>query len=172
MHRIIINLFVAVLTFALGIVASLFLNTVLAPSAQKANNSAVSVSTAPALKVTTETISSHCGCSQNFDETATADEETVARGPINGGVLNGKAISLPSPPYPAIARAAHATGTVIVKILVDERGCVQNARAESGHPLLQAAAVQAARQACFSPTRLSGQPVKVTGVITYNFLIQ
>jgi TonB family protein len=58
-----------------------------------------------------------------------------------------------------------------VQIKIDERGCVISARAVSGHPLLQAAAVQAARQACFTPTRLSGQPVKVTGVILYNFML-
>jgi hypothetical protein len=37
---------------------------------------------------------------------------------------------------------------------------------------LQAVAVAAARQARFSPTKLSGQPVKVTGVIQYNFVAQ
>lgn len=92
--------------------------------------------------------------------------------PISGGVLNGKAISLPKPPYPPIARQAHAAGTVTVQVTIDENGSVISARAVSGHPLLQAAAVQAARGARFSPTKLSGQPVKVTGVITYNFVAQ
>jgi protein TonB len=95
----------------------------------------------------------------------------LPKAPISGGVLNGKAISLPRPPYPAIAKAARASGTVTVQIIIDEQGCVISARAVSGHPLLQAAAVQAARHACFSPTRLSGQRVKVTGVITYNFVL-
>jgi protein TonB len=49
---------------------------------------------------------------------------------------------------------------------------VASARAITGHPLLQQAAVQAAYGARFSPTLLSGQPVKVTGVITYNFVAQ
>jgi periplasmic protein TonB len=92
--------------------------------------------------------------------------------PISGGVLNGKAISLPKPGYPPIARAAHASGTVVVQVLIDENGNVVSARALSGHPLLQAVAVGAARQARFSPTKLSGQPVKVTGVIQYNFVAQ
>ena len=97
---------------------------------------------------------------------------TPPRAPISGGVLNGKAISLPKPPYPPIARAAHASGTVVVQVLIDENGNVVSARAVSGHPLLQAVAVGAARQARFSPTKLSGQPVKVTGVIQYNFVAQ
>lgn len=101
-----------------------------------------------------------------------APKPTPPRAPISGGVLNGKAISLPKPAYPAIARAARASGTVVVQVLIDENGNVVSANAVSGHPLLQAVAVGAARQAKFSPTKLSGQPVKVTGVIQYNFVAQ
>jgi protein TonB len=97
---------------------------------------------------------------------------TPRTAPISGGVLNGKAISLPKPNYPPIARAAHASGTVVVQVLIDENGNVVSAKAVSGHPLLQAVSVSAARQARFSPTKLSGQPVKVTGVIQYNFVAQ
>jgi TonB family protein len=93
-------------------------------------------------------------------------------GGINGGVLNGKAITLPHPEYPAIARAAKASGNVTVEITIDEEGNVVSARSTSGHPLLQAAAVTAARQAKFSPTRMSGQPVKVNGVLVYTFKAQ
>ncbi|MEO8436386.1 MAG: energy transducer TonB [Pyrinomonadaceae bacterium] len=92
-----------------------------------------------------------------------------ALAPINGGVLNGKAIILPAPEYPAIARAAKVSGAVSVQITIDEDGNVVSAEATSGHPLLKAAAVTAAREAKFSPTRLSGQPVKVQGVVVYNF---
>jgi|SRR5919205_2039655 TonB family protein len=91
---------------------------------------------------------------------------------ISGGVLNGKAISKPRPAYPAAAKAAGAHGTVTVQVLVDEGGSVVAASAVSGHPLLQAAAVEAARQAKFSPTLLSGTPVKVSGVLTYNFVLE
>ncbi|HJT29729.1 MAG TPA: TonB family protein [Pyrinomonadaceae bacterium] len=101
-----------------------------------------------------------------------APKPTPPRAPISGGVLNGKAISLPKPAYPPIARAAHASGTVVVQVTIDENGNVIAAHAVSGHPLLQGAAVGAARQAKFSPTKLSGQPVKVTGVIQYNFVAQ
>ena len=89
---------------------------------------------------------------------------------ISGGVLNGKATSLPKPPYPPAARAVRASGAVSVQVLIDESGNVVSASAVSGHPLLRAAAAQAARGAKFSPTMLSGQPVKVSGVITYNFV--
>lgn len=89
---------------------------------------------------------------------------------INGGVLNGKALSLPPPKYPAIARAAHAEGDVQVRIMIDEGGNVIEAMAIGGHPLLQAAAVSAAREAKFAPTRLNGEPVRVSGLLVYNFV--
>lgn len=89
---------------------------------------------------------------------------------ISGGVLNGKAISLPKPAYPQIARAAQASGPVVVQITIDEEGKVISATAISGHPLLKASAVQAAYGARFTPTLLEGMPVKVTGTINYNFL--
>ncbi len=102
--------------------------------------------------------------------TGTNTNESVLSGkPVSAGVLNSKAITLPKPPYPPIARQAKASGTVVVQVLVDEEGNVVTARAVSGHPLLQAASVAAARGAKFSPTKVNGKPVKVTGVITYTF---
>ncbi len=92
--------------------------------------------------------------------------------PISGGVLNGKAVHLVQPQYPAMARTAHVSGQVTVQVLIDENGNVTAAHASSGHPLLQPAAVAAARASRFTPTKLSGQPVKVTGVIIYNFVPQ
>jgi Ca-activated chloride channel homolog len=90
---------------------------------------------------------------------------------VSGGVLNGKTVSKPQPAYPPIAKAARAQGTVAVQIVVDEAGRVVSARAVSGHPLLQQAAVAAAQQSRFTPTLMSGQPVKVSGVITYSFAL-
>lgn len=90
---------------------------------------------------------------------------------VAGGVVNGKADSLPKPVYPAAARAVKASGAVNVQVTIDENGSVISAEAVSGHPLLRAAAVAAARNAKFSPTKLSGQPVKVVGIIVYNFVL-
>lgn len=83
-----------------------------------------------------------------------------------------KALALPKPAYPRIARAAHASGTVEVQVVIDKEGNVSAARAISGHPLLQAASVEAARRAKFWPTLLEGEPVRVAGVIAYHFLPQ
>jgi protein TonB len=106
------------------------------------------------------------------DEPPPPPPKPTPHAPVSGGVLNGKAIHLVQPPYPPIARSAHASGQVVVQVLIDENGNVVAAHATSGHPLLQAAAVNAARSSKFTPTKLSGQPVKVNGVIIYNFVAQ
>lgn len=86
-------------------------------------------------------------------------------------VLNSQAISLPRPNYPPIARQIRIQGVVTVQVLIDETGKVISAKAVSGHPLLAPEAVKAATQARFSPTIIGDQPVKISGVITYNFLM-
>jgi TonB family protein len=88
---------------------------------------------------------------------------------VSIGVLNGKAVYLPKPPYPASAIAINAQGKVDVQIMIDEHGKVVSAKAVDGHPMLRGAAEQAAWGAKFTPTLLSNVPVKVTGVIVYNF---
>ncbi len=104
-----------------------------------------------------------------------APTRPAARGPlkpVSGGILNGKALSLPAPFYPELAKRSRASGTVEVEVVIDLSGKVISAKALKGPMMLQSAAEDAARRAKFSPTLLSGQPVKVSGVITYNFNIQ
>src|SRR5258708_661832 len=91
--------------------------------------------------------------------------------PASGGVLNGKALSLPAPTYPEFARRMHTGGVVEVEVVLDENGKVISARAIAGPPSLRDVAVQAAYRARFSPAKLSGQPVKVTGKINYNLTV-
>lgn len=103
---------------------------------------------------------------------APAMARPVMRGPvkpISGGVLNGKATHMPAPMYPDMAKRVRATGMVTVEVVIDMSGKVISARATSGPSMLQQAAESAARQARFSPTLLSGQPVRVSGIINYNF---
>jgi protein TonB len=80
-------------------------------------------------------------------------------------MLNGKAIYLPPPLVPS----GEANGVVLVAVVIDEQGSVVEARAVSGPQHLHAAAVTAARLARFSPTLLMGEPVRVSGTLTYNF---
>src|SRR6185503_7950912 len=91
--------------------------------------------------------------------------------PVSGGVLNGTAISLPPPTYPEAAKRMRTQGVVSVDVILDETGKVVAANASSGPGILRDAAVAAALKARFSPTKLSGQPVKVAGVINYKFAL-
>jgi protein TonB len=90
---------------------------------------------------------------------------------VSGGVLNGTALNLPSPVYPDSARRMRIFGIVSVDVIVDETGKVISAQATRGPASLREAAVQAAKRARFSPTTLSGEPVRVAGVINYNFAL-
>ena len=101
---------------------------------------------------------------------ASAQENRAIPKTVSGGVLNGKATNLVKPEYPAAAKAVNASGAVNVQVTIDENGDVISAAATSGHPLLRDASVRASRASKFSPTTLSGVPVKVTGVIVYNFV--
>jgi protein TonB len=96
-------------------------------------------------------------------------EAPVAPRIVRREILNGYAISLPKPPYPNLAKQIGMQGTVSVQVLLNEAGKVVSAKVLSGHPTLAPAAVNAAYQARFTPTKLDGQPVKVSGIITYNF---
>ncbi len=89
---------------------------------------------------------------------------------VNGGVINGKARSLARPFYSAAAKAGRIGGSVGVQVLVGESGKVLSAGAVSGHPELYAGSLDAACRSEFAPTLLEGKPVKVSGVITYNFV--
>ncbi|MCA1565697.1 MAG: VWA domain-containing protein [Acidobacteria bacterium] len=89
--------------------------------------------------------------------------------PHNAGQLNSKALSLPKPLYPETARRMRAEGVVKVLVTIDESGRVISARAEGGHVLLRESAVNAARQARFTPALVAGRPVAVSGFITYTF---
>lgn len=91
---------------------------------------------------------------------------------VTSSILQGKALSLPQPMYPRIAKDAHVQGPVNIQILVSEDGKVLSAQVVSGNAMLITAARDAAMRARFSPTMLNGQPVKIQGVITYNFVLQ
>jgi len=90
---------------------------------------------------------------------------------LDGGVLNTLAKSKPAPSYPEAAKAAGVEGEVSVRIVIDESGRVVSAHASVGPGLLRVAAEEAAYQAVFSPTLLNGQPVKVSGHLTYTFVL-
>jgi TonB family protein len=81
-------------------------------------------------------------------------------------------IYAPRPTYPPIARAARASGSVVIQVLIDKEGNVISATAIDGHPLLRAAALDAARRSTYRPILVSGQPIMTSGSLTYNFTLE
>ncbi len=100
---------------------------------------------------------------------AATDEDEA--GPHDVGMLNGRAISLPKPTYPAEALKNRIEGQVQVKVYLDEAGKVISAEAVFGPEQLRAAAVEAAKRARFKPTEVNGVPDRVFGIVTYDFVL-
>jgi protein TonB len=108
---------------------------------------------------------------KRFRECTTPDRPKPAvEKEMNTLGLCGKAISLPKPDYPPEAKAQKISGAVHISVVVDEEGNVIWAKGIEGAPLLQEAALRAACQSRFSPEKISGRPIKVNRVISYNFL--
>jgi periplasmic protein TonB len=137
-----------------------------------ASNAATQLSGAPLdVKTMSVSTSSQAVPVINIDEPPPSYAPRPILKPVSGGVLNGTALSLPSPVYPEAAKRSRTSGVVTVDVILDETGKVVSATASSGPTMLRDAAVQAALKARFSPTKLSGQPVKVSGVINYKFAL-
>ena len=96
--------------------------------------------------------------------------EKCGESKVKGAMEVGHAVELAKPVYPAIAGRSRASGEVRVQVILDTEGKVVAAHAISGHPLLKAVSVEAARKSRFKQPLLDGKPVKVVGVITYNFV--
>jgi TonB family protein len=91
---------------------------------------------------------------------------------VSEGVLQGGAIKKVRPAYPELARKNRIGGLVQVQVLISEDGRVMEAFIVNGPPLLRSAAIEAARQWIFAPTTLSKVPVKVQGVLSFNFMLE
>lgn len=90
--------------------------------------------------------------------------------PPEGTILNGRALELGRPEYPPQAVASKIEGSVMVKVEIDEAGRVISAYDMcQAQPTLSEAAVKAALKSRFSPTKILGKPVKVSGIIEYHF---
>ncbi|HEU0174299.1 MAG TPA: TonB family protein [Blastocatellia bacterium] len=95
-------------------------------------------------------------------------------GPIvaKEAILQGKAIHKEQPHYPPEAMRQRITGSVSIKIEIDEAGDVTEAKILCGGGILAAVSREAALKWRFTPTALNGQPVKVKGILTFNFILQ
>lgn len=97
-------------------------------------------------------------------------DDSYERGFFDEVYVNDLALKLVRPEYPSAARAVRASGTVVVRVKVDEQGNVVSAVRVSGHPLLALSAVSAAKKSKFIPSVTREEPITITGSIVYNFV--
>jgi TonB family protein len=109
---------------------------------------------------------------QESQETGVRTLVIKATDDLGQELLRGIVIKRVMPSYPPEAKAALVSGDVGVRITISEKGKVIEAEAVSGPELLREAALKAARQWRFEPLLLRGTPVKVRGVLTFNFIVE
>jgi TonB family protein len=99
------------------------------------------------------------------------DVDALKREPlrISGPVTESKLIRRVEPVYPEEARRARIQGVVVLTVHINEKGFVSDATVVNGHPLLQAAAVDAVKQWRYSQTLLNGEPVSVIATVSIVF---
>jgi periplasmic protein TonB len=90
---------------------------------------------------------------------------------ISSGLSAGMLLAPIRPIYPAIARAAHVEGSVVVEAVISKTGTIESLHVVSGPLMLQNAALEALREARYRPYRLNGEAVEVQTTITVNFRI-
>ena len=93
--------------------------------------------------------------------------EEQARAMVPEDVLRGKAKHLAKPDFPRFLLDRYSL--VAISVWIDEQGLVTHAAAVTGRPALLDPTVKAACASRFTQTKLGGNPVKVRGVITYEF---
>lgn len=88
---------------------------------------------------------------------------------VSTGVMAGRLLDPIRPEYPMIARISHSEGTVVVQAIISKSGKIESAQVVSGPAILQAAALQAVREARYRPFLLNGQPTEVVTTVSIVF---
>jgi protein TonB len=89
--------------------------------------------------------------------------------PISRGVMAGNLLSSTIPQYPAIPKAAHIQGVVVLQATISKTGSIENLRVVSGPPMLRQAAIDAVQTWRYKPYLLNGDPVEVETTINVVF---
>jgi len=88
---------------------------------------------------------------------------------VSSGTMAGSLTTRIDPVYPAIAKAAHVQGAVILHAIITKDGSIDKLSVVSGPPMLVGAAVDAVKRWKYKPYLLNGDPTEVDTTITVNF---
>jgi TonB family protein len=100
-----------------------------------------------------------------------ADHPVPQRARVSPGVMQGLLVNMVRPEYPADAKDQNIQGVVLLKVIIDKEGNVDNTQLISGHPLLAPAAIEAVKQWKYKPYLLNGNPIEVESQVTVNFTL-
>jgi len=110
-----------------------------------------------------------------FAGMSTAAPKVKAEAPkkvnISGGVATGLLLSKTVPVYPAIAKAARVSGTVVLQATISKTGTIENLRVVSGPAMLQQSALEAVKSWRYRPYLLNGDPVEVETTVNVVFTL-
>lgn len=88
---------------------------------------------------------------------------------VSAGVTAGLLVEPIRPVYPAIAKAAHVQGEVVVAATISPEGRIEGLRVVSGPAMLRDSAMEAIRRARYRPFLLNGEPTAVETTVTVQF---
>jgi periplasmic protein TonB len=105
----------------------------------------------------------------NSNKKPRVTEEIPTRVNISSGVATGLLVQKTMPVYPAIAKSAHVSGTVVLHANISKWGTIENLRFVTGPVMLKQAAMDAVSTWRYKPYLLNGQPVEVETTVSVVF---
>jgi len=90
---------------------------------------------------------------------------------VSAGVAAGLALQRTAPSYPAIAKTAHMSGTVVLQAVISKTGTIQNLRVVSGPAMLQQSALTAVKSWRYRPYMLNNEPVEIETTVNVVFTL-
>ena len=92
--------------------------------------------------------------------------------PVEGHVMAGKLLYQDEPEYPLVAKVAGVEGMVVLRVLIDRSGAMQEAKVVQGHPALRAAAVESLKTWRWEPIKVDGEAVPASTIVAFNFVLK
>jgi TonB family protein len=90
---------------------------------------------------------------------------------IPEGMALGLLIENPAPKYPAVARAAHIQGIVVVNAVITVEGKLTAIKPVCGEPVLIESTIKALKKWRYRPYEIDGKPVEVDTTIRTEFAL-
>jgi TonB family protein len=102
--------------------------------------------------------------------TSLAASQVIAQQRVRAAesVMAARLVTKVAPVYPALARIQ---GTVILRVVINKSGDVENIQLVSGHPMLAPAAIEAVKQWKYNPYLLHGETFAVETDVRVNFTL-